>query len=46
MSLNMYLGEVYRVLSEVKRFGGNQEDAVAALHNIRERLLNGSLKLN
>ncbi|ASZ69673.1 AHH domain-containing protein [Bacillus cereus] len=41
-----YIREVYRVLSEVKRFGGNQEDAVAALHSIRERLLDGSLKLN
>ncbi|AOY18402.1 hypothetical protein BGI23_24910 [Bacillus sp. ABP14] len=41
-----YIREVYRVLSDVKRFGGNQEDAVAALHNIRERLLDGSLKLN
>ncbi|MDR4903475.1 AHH domain-containing protein [Bacillus mycoides] len=41
-----YIREVYRVLSEVKRFGGNQADAVAALQNIRERLLDGSLKLN
>ncbi|OFD42184.1 hypothetical protein BWGOE3_34370 [Bacillus mycoides] len=41
-----YIREVYRVLSEVKRFGGNQADVVAALQNIRERLLDGSLKLN
>ncbi|PHB21070.1 cytoplasmic protein [Bacillus pseudomycoides] len=41
-----YIREVYRVLSEVKRFEGNQADAVAALQKIRERLLDGSLKLN
>lgn len=41
-----YIREVYRVLGEVKRFGGNRADAVAALQNIRERLLDGSLKLN
>ncbi len=39
-----YIREVYRVLGEVKRFGDNR--AVAALQNIRERLLDGSLKLN
>ena len=41
-----YIREVYRVLSEVKRFEGNQADAVAALQKIRERLLDCSLKLN
>lgn len=38
--------EVERVLSLVKKRGGTQEDAVEALHDIRERLLDGELKLN
>ncbi|HDR4458361.1 TPA: AHH domain-containing protein [Bacillus cereus] len=41
-----YILEVDRVLSLVKKRGGTQEDAVDALHDIRERLLNGELKLN
>lgn len=41
-----YILEVERVLSLVKKRGGTQEDAVDALHDIRERLLNGELKLN
>ncbi|WP_166702844.1 AHH domain-containing protein [Bacillus albus] len=41
-----YILEVERVLSLVKKRGGTQEDAVEALHDIRERLLNGELKLN
>ena len=34
-----YILEVERVLSLVKKRGGTQEDAVEALHDIRERLL-------
>ncbi|CAM3936616.1 WXG100 family type VII secretion target [Bacillus paramycoides] len=41
-----YILEVERVLSLVKKRGGTQADAVEALHDIRERLLNGELKLN
>ncbi|BCC32193.1 MULTISPECIES: WXG100 family type VII secretion target [Bacillus cereus group] len=41
-----YILEVERVLSLVKKRGGTQEDAVEALHDIRERLLDGELKLN
>ncbi|PHC23873.1 hypothetical protein COE95_30195 [Bacillus toyonensis] len=41
-----YILKVERVLSLVKKRGGTQEDAVNALHDIRERLLNGELKLN
>ncbi|MDA1620035.1 AHH domain-containing protein [Bacillus cereus group sp. TH204-1LC] len=41
-----YILEVERVLSLVKKRDGTQEDAVDALHDIRERLLNGELKLN
>ena len=41
-----YILEVERVLNLVKKRGGTQEDAVEALHDIRERLLNGELKLN
>lgn len=37
---------VTKVLKEVKEYGGTQADAVAALHDIRIRLLEGSLKLN
>ncbi|MGN4614553.1 WXG100 family type VII secretion target [Bacillus cereus group sp. MYBK71-2] len=41
-----YADEVARVLKEVKAYGGTQADAIAALHDIRIRLLEGSLKLN
>ncbi|MGM2837695.1 WXG100 family type VII secretion target [Bacillus cereus group sp. Bce002] len=41
-----YMKEVTKVLKEVKEYGGTQADAVAALHDIRTRLLDGSLKLN
>ncbi|WP_267864866.1 AHH domain-containing protein [Bacillus mycoides] len=41
-----YMKEVAKVLKEVKEYGGTQADAVAALHDIRTRLLDGSLKLN
>ncbi|ADH05632.1 AHH domain-containing protein [Bacillus cereus] len=41
-----YMKEVTKVLKEVKEYGGTQADAVAALHDIRIRLLDGSLKLN
>ncbi|HDR7273444.1 TPA: hypothetical protein QCX06_001302, partial [Bacillus paranthracis] len=41
-----YADEVARVLKEVKVYGGTQADAIAALHDIRIRLLEGSLKLN
>ena len=40
-----YMKEVTKVLKEVKEYGGTQAD-VAALHDIRIRLLDGSLKLN
>ncbi|PDZ25452.1 AHH domain-containing protein [Bacillus toyonensis] len=41
-----YMKEVTKVLKEVKEYGGTQADAVAALHDLRTRLLDGSLKLN
>ncbi|MDC2866503.1 AHH domain-containing protein [Bacillus sp. BP-3] len=41
-----YADEVARVLKEVKEYGGTQADAIAALHDIRIRLLKGSLDLN
>ncbi|MED1508228.1 WXG100 family type VII secretion target [Bacillus proteolyticus] len=41
-----YMKEVTKVLKEVKEYGGTQADAVAALHDIRTRLLDGGLKLN
>ncbi|EEK77388.1 MULTISPECIES: AHH domain-containing protein [Bacillus cereus group] len=41
-----YMKEVTKVLKEVKEYGGTQADVVAALHDIRTRLLDGSLKLN
>ncbi|VXC59928.1 hypothetical protein BACI71_40353 [Bacillus mycoides] len=41
-----YIEEVYNVLRMVKKQGGTQEDVVDALHDIRERLLDGGLQLN
>ncbi|MGG2065440.1 AHH domain-containing protein [Bacillus sp. S14(2024)] len=41
-----YITEVIDALTRVSEFGGTQADAVEALHKIRERLLDGTLKLN
>ncbi|PEQ57073.1 cytoplasmic protein [Bacillus cereus] len=41
-----YMKEVTKILKEIKEYGGTQEDVAAALHDIRIRLLEGSLKLN
>ncbi|PEO41060.1 cytoplasmic protein [Bacillus pseudomycoides] len=41
-----YIREVERTLQYIKDIGGTQADAVDALHDIREQLLKGTLKLN